>query len=334
MKKVLSLIQPTGDLHLGNYFGAIKNWVDLQDQYECVFGVADYHTMTMPYAPETMRTNTWKMVYQLLACGVKAENLFIQSLIPEHAELCWIMSCVTSYGELSRMTQFKDKSDLTKEKAKDAMVSAGLLLYPVLQVADILIYKADYVPIGKDQEQHLELSRNVAERFNHYYGADYFVHPEAIYTPVTKLLSLADPEKKMSKSLGEKHYISLFGDPTIVTKQVKTAVTDAGTQMGEVMSPGVKNLLDLLKACGKNEAYDDLFGQWQSATLQYGKLKSVVAEALVELTGKFRSNLEHVMQNERLVKEQIYESSARIRKQARQTLDEVRALTGLPNMNL
>jgi len=177
-KTVLSLIQPTGDLHLGNYFGAIKNWVTLQDSYRCFFGVADYHTMTMPYSPASLKANTWEMAFRLVACGVKPESIFIQSLIPEHTELCWILSSVCSYGELTRMTQFKDKSIQTKDQSSDAFVSAGLLYYPVLQAADILIYHADYVPIGKDQEQHLELSRNIAARFNSIFNLDYFQFPE------------------------------------------------------------------------------------------------------------------------------------------------------------
>lgn len=272
------------------------------------------------------------MVYQLLACGVKAENLFIQSLIPEHTELTWILSCVCSYGELTRMTQFKDKSDQTKETSKDSLVSAGLLFYPVLQAADILLYKADYVPIGKDQEQHLELSRNIAERFNNNFEVDYFRSPEALFTETPKLLSLANPEKKMSKSLGEKHFVSLFGDANIITKQVKSAVTDSGEAQSGVMSPGVKNLFELLKACNKTEAYKVNFEKWESGSLQYGALKGDVAEALIELTQKFKNNLQHIRENEDSVKEQVFASSAQIRKKAQQTIDEVREITGLAKL--
>ena len=155
MKRGLSCIQPTGDIHLGNYLGAIQNWTRLQNEYDCVFGVVDYHSITMPYDPIKLRTNTWNMIFQTLACGVNHELLFVQSLIPEHAELCWILGAVTSYGDLTRMTQFKDKTEQVKAKDKDALVSGGLFYYPVLQAADILIYHADYVPVGKDQEQHL-----------------------------------------------------------------------------------------------------------------------------------------------------------------------------------
>ncbi len=329
MQRILSGIQPTGDLHLGNYFGAIKNWVDQQGKYECTYGVVDYHSMTMPYKAEVLRDNTWRMVYQVLACGVDVDNLFIQSLIPEHAELCWILSCVCSYGELTRMTQFKDKTEQVKEQSKDAMISSGLFLYPVLQAADILIYHADYVPIGKDQEQHLELSRNIAERFNYQFGVEYFRHPEPLYTEVPKLLSLANPEKKMSKSLGEKHYINLFGDEKSITKQVKSAVTDSGENPTGEMSPGVKNLFELLKACNEMDAYHYNMEQWNAGKLQYGSLKGDVAKALVELTGRFRLNLENIRQNEAEIKERVYQSSARIRLKARKTMDEVREITGL-----
>jgi tryptophanyl-tRNA synthetase len=344
MKRVLSAIQPTGDLHLGNYFGAVKNWVDLQDKYSCVYGVVDYHTMTMPYKAADLRENTWKMVFQLLACGVKAENLFIQSLVPEHTELNWILGCVTSYGEVSKMTQFKDKRDQLEEKDNQAFISAGLFSYPILQAADILIYKADYVPVGKDQEQHLELSRNIAARFNKQFGQEYFAHPEPVFTEIPKLLSPADPTKKMSKSLGEKHYINLFGDPNRIRKQIKSAVTDTGVPPApkggaettppwgaEGMSPGVENLFNLLKACNKMEAYDILMGTYHAGTLRYGDLKGEVAEALVALTQPFGERLADLTGRKKEVKAQIQDSSAEIRKIARQTLSEVKELVGLLN---
>ena len=330
MKRVLSAIQPTGDLHLGNYFGAVKNWVDLQDKYSCIYGVVNYHSMTMPYNAADLRENTWKMIFQLMACGIKSENLFIQSLVPEHTELCWILSCVTSYGELSKMTQFKDKREQLEEKDNQAFISSGLFSYPVLQAADILIYRADYVPVGKDQEQHLELSRNIAARFNHQFGKGYFAHPEPLFTEIPKLLSPADPTKKMSKSLGEKHYINLFGDPNRLRKQIKSAVTDTG-EVTDKMSAGVENLFNLLKACGKMEPYNTLMETYQTGTLRYGDLKGEVAEALVELTTPFGERLEDLTERKKEVKAQIQDSSAEIRKIARQTLSEVKELVGLLN---
>jgi tryptophanyl-tRNA synthetase len=329
MKNILSCIQPTGDLHIGNYFGAVQNWVRLQEEYNCIYGVVDYHSMTMPYKADQLRENTWKMMFYLLACGVKPETLFVQSLVPEHVELAWVLSCVTAHGELTRMTQFKDKTEQLKEKDKDAFVSAGLFSYPVLQAADILIYHADYVPVGKDQEQHLELSRNIAQRFNHQFGKEYFRHPEPLFTETPKILSTADPSKKMSKSLGEKHYINLFGEEARIRKQIKSAVTDTGeTKPGE-MSPGVANLFEILRACGQIDAYNALMTDYKAGALRYSDLKETVADAVSALTSAFRERLQTLNADKRAVKAQIQDSSATIRKRAQQTLKEVREIVGL-----
>ena len=332
MKNVLSCIQPTGDLHIGNYFGAVRNWVRLQDEYACRYGVVDYHSMTMPYNPAQLRENTWKMVFYLLACGIKPENLFIQSLVPEHVELSWVLNCTTSYGELTRMTQFKDKTDQLHEADKDAFVSAGLFAYPVLQAADILIYHADYVPIGKDQEQHLELSRNIAQRFNHQFGREYFIHPEPLFTETPKILSPANPAKKMSKSLGEKHYINLFGEEAQVRKQVKSAVTDTGETAAGEMSAGVSNLFELLRACGNMAAHDSLMLDYGANTLKYSALKEAVADTLVAMINPLRERLAELNADKKSVKAQIQESSAEIRKRAQQTMREVREMTGLGSL--
>ncbi len=327
-KKVLSAIQPTGDIHLGNYLGAVQNWVKLQENYDCTFGVVDYHAMTAPYKPSQLRQNTWKMVFQLLACGVKPEHLFIQSLIPEHTELNWILSCVTSYGETSRMTQFKDKMEQLKDKNKEALISMGLFSYPVLQAADILIYKADLVPVGKDQEQHLELTRNIAARFNYQFGKDFFPLPEPLFTEVPKVKSLADPTKKMSKSLGEKHYINMFGDLDRIRKQVRSAVTDTGEKT-ESMSPGVENLFTLLKVSGDSSTYESLMNDYKQGQLKYSELKNAVSEGLIELITPIKERYESILSDKKQYKSIIKEASAQIRKGARQTLKEVKELTGL-----
>lgn len=332
MKNVLSCIQPTGDLHIGNYFGAVRNWVRLQDEYACRYGVVDYHSMTMPYNPAQLRENTWKMVFYLLACGVKPENVFIQSLVPEHVELSWVLNCTTSYGEVTRMTQFKDKTDQLHESDKDAFVSLGLFAYPVLQAADILIYHADYVPVGKDQEQHLELSRNIAQRFNHQFGKEYFVHPESLFTETPKILSPSDPTKKMSKSLGEKHYINLFGEEDRVRKQIKSAVTDTGETKAGEMSAGVSNLFELLRACGNTAAHDSLMLDYQANALKYSALKEEVANTLVAMINPFRERLAELNADKKAVKSQIQDSSAEIRKRAQQTMREVREITGLASL--
>ncbi|MEL6122568.1 MAG: tryptophan--tRNA ligase, partial [Bacteroidota bacterium] len=224
-KRVLSGIQPTGQMHLGNYFGAVKNYVALQEKHRCFYSVVDYHAITMPYDVVKLRQNTWDLVFSLLAVGVEPENLFIQSLVPEHTELGWIFNCFCSVGRLTNMTQYKDKSIKAAETTKESFISAGLLDYPVLQAADILIYRAHYVPIGKDQTQHLELTREIAQRFNHQVGKEYFVTPESIFTESANIRSTADPDRKMSKSAGEKHFIGLFSEESRIRKQIKSAVT-------------------------------------------------------------------------------------------------------------
>lgn len=328
--RVLSGIQPTSEMHFGNYFGAVKNWIDLQGKYECIYGVVDYHAMTMPYDPAQLHHNTINMAIDLLACGVNPEQsiLFIQSLVPEHAELAWILSCYCSYGELQRMTQFKDKSESDKIQEKGNIVSTGLFTYPVLQAADILIYLAEYVPVGKDQEQHLELSRNIANRFNNKHG-DYFIEPKALFTEVPKLLSLADPTKKMSKSLGDQHVIRLFEDEASIRKKVKTAVTDTGPK-SDTMSPGVANLFELIKACGNMDAYTSLMNDYNAGSLKYSELKSVVADGLVALSKQFIERKAVIAANEKQVIENLHDMSDQARKIAKETVRRVRELTGLP----
>lgn len=328
-KRVLSGIQPTGDIHLGNYFGAVKAWVDMQKEFDCVFGVVDYHAMTMPYKPERLREATWTMTFQLLACGVEPDFLFIQSLVPEHAELAWILGCMTSYGEVTRMTQFKDKSLQVQDKDKDAFISAGLFFYPILQAADILIYKADYVPVGKDQEQHLELTRNIAERFNRQFGKDYFPLPAPYFTQTPKVLSPADPTRKMSKSLGEKHVINLFGEQEKMRKQIRSAVTDTGDTPAGEMSPGVANLFTLLKASGGVDASRQLMDEHVRGTLRYSELKEVVADALGVMMAPIQDRYRDILADKRTWKKRVQEASAQIRDRARETLREVHEITGL-----
>lgn len=330
-KRILSAIQPTGELHYGNYFGAVQNWVRLQEEYDCVYGVVDYHAMTMPYNPKKLRQNTWDIIFNLLALGVKAEHLFIQSLVPEHTELGWIFNCFSSYGQLTRMTQFKDKSKQSKEKA-DNFISAGLFDYPVLQAADILIYRADYVPVGKDQEQHLELARNIAERFNNQVGKEYFVLPETLYTEVPKVMSTADPTRKMSKSAGEKHYISVFAEEARIRKQIKSAQTDTGDTLEGEMSPGVANLFSLLKAAGRVDTHAALMETYKVGNLRYADLKAEVAEGLVALSNDFRTKRDELLSNKKEIKQQIKASSAEVRKRAQETIRDVKELSGLLNV--
>ncbi|MBK7636268.1 MAG: tryptophan--tRNA ligase [Saprospiraceae bacterium] len=332
MKTVLSAIQPTGDMHLGNYFGAVKNWVDLQEKYKCFYGVVDYHAMTMPYQVSKLRTNTWDLITNLVAVGVKPENLFIQSLVPEHTELGWIFNCFCSYGQLTRMTQFKDKSVQVNETTKESFISVGLLDYPVLQTADILIYKADFVPVGKDQEQHLELARDIAQRFNSQVGKEYFVLPEPLYTETPKIRSTADPSKKMSKSAGEKHYINVFADEATIRRQIKSAVTDSGDTPAGSMAEGIQNLFELIKASGWNTEHDHLMRDYNAGSLKYVDLKQVTADALVQLVIPFTEKKKELNADKKHLKDQIKQSSSEVRKVAQQTMREVKELVGLLNV--
>jgi tryptophanyl-tRNA synthetase len=332
VQRVLSCIQPTAEMHIGNYFGAVKNWVDLQDSHECIYGIVDLHAITMPYDPTELRVNTERMVVALLACGIdpRKSTLFIQSLVPEHAELCWILGCLCPFGELSRMTQFKEKSQQLESGKSDQFVSAGLFTYPVLQAADILIYRADFVPVGKDQEQHLELSRVLARRFNRDFGLT-FPEPRPLFTETPKLMSLADPEQKMSKSLGSRHYIGLFEEPDSIRAKIKIAVTDSGVlPPGVEMSPGVTNLFEILKACGKMDQVNELLDDYKAGKRQYSGLKEVVTDALLELTGRLRERQQYFLQNVAEVNKQVKEMSERARDIAKQTLKDVRQLSGFP----
>lgn len=331
-KTILSGIQPTGKLHFGRYFGAVENWKKLQDDYDCLYMVVNYHAMTMPFTAKKLAENSWELVFNLLACGIKPENIFIQSLVPEHTELNWILGCFTSYGQLSRMTQFKDKSAQNEAKGQEGFISSGLFTYPALQAADILIYKATVVPVGKDQEQHLELTRNIAQRFNNFAGKEYFELPEALYTKVPKVMSTADPMRKMSASLGEKHNIDVFAEEAVIRKQIRSAVTDTGEQVAGVMSPGVENLFRLLDASGRTEAHDGLMEDYKNGSLKYSDLKEEVANGLVAISSNIRANLAELKTDRKAVKNQIKASSFEIRKRAQQTVKEVKDICGLMNV--
>lgn len=328
-QRVLSCIQPSGELHLGNYFGAISNWVSLQEQHDCFYGVVDLHVMTLPYKADTLRANTEQMVIDLLACGIDMNKcrLFIQSLVPEHAELAWVLGCCTSFGDLNKQPQFKEKRE--QAEAENKFISNGLFTYPVLQAADILIYRAPLVPVGRDQESHLELARNVVVRFNKQFG-NLLIEPKPLFTDIPKLMSLADPNKKMSKSLGPDHYVGLFESADSIRKKVRTAVT--ATSSGGEMSMGVRNLFALLKACGEDMVHDELMKKEESGELQYSALKSAVTDALVDLTSKFTERRKEVDADREATMQSVYESSALVRKEAAKTMEMVRDAVGMPRV--
>jgi tryptophanyl-tRNA synthetase len=330
---VFSGIQPTGDMHVGNYFGAVANYVRLQDlgQYQTVYCVVNLHAMTLPYDVAALKKNTEQMFVDLLAVGLQPDKsiVFIQSMVPEHAELAWIFGCVCSYGDLTRQAQFKEKSEQVEGK-QDAFISASLFTYPVLQAADILLYRAGFVPVGQDQKQHLELSRSVANRFNAQFG-EYFPEPEMLATETPKILSLNDPTKKMSKSLGPKSYVGLFEDEATVRSKVRSAVTDTGNPH-EPMGIGAQNLIGLLRACGKHDVVAEFEKMYAIGQRRYALLKDATADALVELTQAMRARRAEIMADKERVKRLMHEEADKARAIASQTMKDVRRLTGLPKM--
>ncbi len=281
-KRILSGIQPTGTFTLGNYIGAVRNWGKLQDDYECLYMVADLHAITVRQNPADLRRQTKEASALLLACGIdpKKSLLFVQSQVPAHTQLSWVLSCCTQFGELSRMTQFKDKS------AKHAdNVNAGLFTYPVLMAADILIYNADLVPVGADQKQHLELARNVAQRFNSQYSDTFTIPDPYIAKAGAKIMSLAEPEKKMSKSdENANSYILLLDDPETIRRKCRRAVTDSDgiVRFDAENKPGVSNLMTIY-SCMTGKEMDEIETEFSGKG--YGDFKDAVAESIIaELT--------------------------------------------------
>ena len=285
--RVLSGMQPTADsLHLGNYLGALRQWVDLQDAYEAFFFVADLHAITVEHDPSLLTARTRVTAAQYLAAGVDPERsaVFLQSHLPEHAQLAWVLGCLTGFGEASRMTQFKDKS------ARGGNVSVGLFTYPILQAADILLYRPERVPVGEDQRQHLELSRDLAQRFNSRFGDTLVVPEPHILAGVAKIYDLQQVDKQMSKSIGGNGVVWMLDDPKVVEKKIRSAVTDTGREVryDPVQKPGVSNLLSILSAFG-GEPVDDLEARYADAG--YGDLKKGVAEAVLDVVVPFRERV-------------------------------------------
>ena len=322
-KVVFSGIQPTGTLHIGNYFGAIRNWAALQRDHDCVYCVVNYHAITMEVDPKTLPAASRSMALDLMACGIDPGQsiLFLQSAVPEHTELAWILDCVTSYGDLQRMTQFKDKSE-----GKD-FVSAGLFNYPVLQAADILLYKASGVPVGEDQVQHLELSRRVARRFNSRFG-DLFPEPEPIVGKGARIMSLADPTQKMSKSAGEVHYVGVMEKESSIRKKVRAAVTDVGLAPGAAMSPGVSNLFEILELSAPPVAVAELRKEFEKGKLLYSHLKDTVFEHLMATLRPIQERRAELEASGR-VEEILADGAERARAIARKTIAAAREMAGL-----
>lgn len=318
-KTIFSGVQPSGKLTLGNYLGAIRNFPILQEQYNCIYCVVDQHAITVRQEPAALRRATLELIAQYIACGLDPEKsvLFIQSHVPAHAELGWVLNCYTMFGEASRMTQFKDKS------AKHAdNVNVGLFDYPVLMAADILLYQTDMVPVGVDQLQHIELARNIAQRFNGVYS-DTFVMPEP-YIPKTgaKIMSLADPTRKMSKSDENANgFVLLMDKPEDIMRKFKRAVTDSDSRI--IVSedkPGVSNLISIYAlATGKTieQVQEEFEGKG------YGDFKPAVGEAVVELLRPIREKTEDLLKNKDYLEQVYREGAQKAGYLARKTLDKV-----------
>jgi len=320
--RALSGIQPTaGSFHLGNYLGAIRQYVALQETHDAFYMVVDLHAITVPQDPAELRANTRLAAAQLLAAGLDPERctLFIQSHVPEHAQLGWIMNCLTGFGEASRMTQFKDKS--AKQGADRATV--GLFTYPILQVADILLYQADAVPVGEDQRQHIELTRDLAERFNTRFGDTFAIPAPHIVKEVAKIYDLQDPTIKMSKSASTpKGLINLLDEPKATAKKVKSAVTDTDTviRFDPENKPGISNLLTIYSTLtGKTVAA--LEAEYEGK--MYGALKTDLAEVMVEFVTPFRTRTQEYLDDPESLDSVLAKGAEKARAVAAETLATV-----------
>lgn len=305
-KRMLSGIQPSGDLHLGNYLGAIKNWADRVNDYECYYFMADLHTITVRQEPAELRKRSINQLAQYIACGLDPEKntLFLQSHVPAHTQLGWVLDCYTQFGELSRMTQFKDKSAKHKDN-----INAGLFTYPALMAADILLYQPDYVPVGEDQKQHVELCRDVAQRFNSIYG-DVFKIPEPMIAQNgARIYGLSTPGDKMSKSIPE-GCVFLMDKPEDITRKFKRAVTDSDTEncvrYDKVNKPGVANLMNIY-ATVTGKTFDEIEAEFEGKG--YGVFKPAVAEAVVEHLRPIREEAERLIKDKAYL-ESVYKDGA------------------------
>lgn len=321
-KIIFSGIQPSGNLTLGNYLGAIRQWVNLQKDYHCIYAMMDMHTITVRQTPAELRKRTLELLALYIACGIDPqENIFfIQSHNSAHAELAWVLNCYTYMGELQRMTQFKDKSSRHAEN-----INAGLFTYPVLMAADILLYQTDYVPVGKDQMQHIEICRDIAQRFNAIYG-DVFKIPEGMLPKVgANIMSLQEPTKKMSKSdPNPKAYISMLDDLNVIAKKIKSAVTDSEGVIeyreGDEAKAGINNLLSIMSSV-TGRRIDDIVKDYEGKG--YGDFKTDVAEAVVEAMRPIRSEFDRLIADKQYLMDICEKGADSARRISQRTLKKV-----------
>ena len=325
-KSMLSGIQPSGDLHLGNYLGAVKNWGARADEFDCYYFMADLHTLTVRQDPKLLRRRSLEQLAQYIACGIDPEKnvLFLQSHVHEHAELGWILNCYTMFGELSRMTQFKDKC------AKNAdNINGGLFTYPSLMAADILLYQADYVPVGEDQKQHCELTRDIANRFNNLYGETFKVPEPYIPKVGARIMSLGDPTSKMSKS-DPTGCVFLMDSPEEISRKFKRAITDSDTERcvryDPENKPGVANLMNIY-ASVTGKSFDEIESEF--AGKGYGVFKPAVGDAVIETLRPIREEAERILADKAYLKQVYTDGAMKASSVARKTLRKVYKRVGL-----
>ncbi len=322
--RVLSGIQPTGELHIGNYFGAIKTWIELQEKNECIFFIADFHAMTEPFSPYKLQKNVIETAMDYLALGVDPRRciIFQQSRVDGHTELAWILNCLTPIGELERMTQFKEKSEIFRKN-----INAGLLTYPILQAADILLYQTDVVPVGKDQQQHIELCRTLARKFNHAFG-NTFKEPEALILESRgKIMAINNPLKKMSKSLGPESYIGLFELPKNIKDKIKRAVTDPGKEIKcSPEKPGVSNLINIYSLFSE-KTVEEVEEEFEGRGYEY--FKDSLADLVLKKLQPFQRKREELKHQPKYIEKILEEGAQRAKIIAQETMEEVLKKTGL-----
>jgi len=324
-KRVFSGIQPSGELHIGNYLGSIRNWAEDQGEHDNIFCVVDQHAITADHDPEMLRRSTREVAGVYLAAGLDPERctIFVQSHIPEHTELAWLLSCSTPMGWLQRMTQFKDKSEGQRER-----VSAGLFTYPVLMAADILLYQTDGVPVGEDQKQHVELARDIAQRFNNLYGEVFTVPEPWIRSVGARVMGLDDPTRKMSKSeTGQYHSIGMFDEPKLIRKKLGRAVTDSERDIVfDPQRPGVYNLLGMYRALS-GQTVEEIEAHF--AGKGYGDLKGDLADLVVAALEPIQTRYEEITDDPGYIDGVLHDSVTRIRPVVDETMTKVRMAMGL-----
>ncbi len=319
---LFSGIKPTGIPHIGNYLGALKQWVDLQSKYQAIYSIVDYHAITIDIDPAELRQNIYQTARILLSIGIdpKQSIIFLQSQVNEHTELAWIFNCLVPVAEMERMTQYKDKAKQHKHN-----VNLGLLAYPALMAADILLYRAQFVPVGEDQLQHLELARLIARKFNRRYD-NFFPEPEPIIGVAKRVMSLSHPDKKMSKDLGSSSYISLLDPPETIRKKVRKAVTDTGPEETSKMSTGVENLFNLLLYFNNQTAYQKFKEQYKQKKIKYAELKEEVANTIIKALEPIQKKADKLTDSE--IKRILTTGQEKAQMIAKQNIKEIKKLIG------